>query len=340
MAVTVQGEHAGPAIDEEFINLLPRGADDNFSGYEESQVTDTTSLTSSVLNYQYENGRRYHAYGQGKYIMPNDETEKDRLDLVHHVFLLLLKGELHLAQLEAPQAILDLGTGTGIWAIDMADKYPSARVIGNDLSAIQPSWVPPNLEFVIDDFEREWMYKPDYFDFIHARTIAGCVQSWPKLMKQAFHHIKPGGYLELLESAIWAWSSDGSLKDDSPYMQYLRYLNEAGEKTGRKLNVAAELVGWMKDAGFEDVKEEVFVVPLAPWAKDPALKELGKWEYILIPDSVEAYGLRLYTQILKWGLHEAKVHQAQVKNQLANRAVHAFSKIYVVYGKKPLPGTA
>ena len=54
-------------------------------------------------------------------------------------------------------------------------KYPSARVIGNDLSAIQPSWVPPNLEFVIDDFEREWMYKPDFFDFIHARTIAGYV---------------------------------------------------------------------------------------------------------------------------------------------------------------------
>jgi Methyltransferase domain len=168
-------------------------------------------------------------------------------------------------------------------------------VIGNDLSAIQPSWVPPNLEFVIDDFESEWMHKPDYFDFIHARTIAGYVsnlsmtrQSWPKLMKQAFHHIKPGGYLELMESAIWAWSSDGSLKDDSPYMQYIRHLNEASEKTGRKLNVAAELAGCMKDAGFEDVKQEIFVVPLAPWAKDSVLKEIGKWEYILVPDSIEA----------------------------------------------------
>lgn len=37
---------------------------DAFSGYEESQNSDTTSLTSSVLNYQYENGRRYHAYSQ------------------------------------------------------------------------------------------------------------------------------------------------------------------------------------------------------------------------------------------------------------------------------------
>jgi ubiquinone/menaquinone biosynthesis C-methylase UbiE len=33
-------------------------------------------------------------------------------------------GELHLAPIgENPQRILDLGTGTGIWAIDMGDPY-------------------------------------------------------------------------------------------------------------------------------------------------------------------------------------------------------------------------
>lgn len=36
----------------------------------------------------------------------------------------------------------------------MNSKFPSARVIGNDISAIQLSWVLPNLEFVIDDFEK------------------------------------------------------------------------------------------------------------------------------------------------------------------------------------------
>lgn len=35
--------------------------------------------------------------------------------------------------------MLDLGTGTGIWAIDFADEYPSANVIGTDLSPIQPT---------------------------------------------------------------------------------------------------------------------------------------------------------------------------------------------------------
>jgi methylase of polypeptide subunit release factors len=61
------------------------------------------------------------------------------MDLEHHIFC-LLTGGLHLAPLTSPQRILDLGTGTGLWAIDAADKYPTAEVIGTDLSPTQPKW--------------------------------------------------------------------------------------------------------------------------------------------------------------------------------------------------------
>lgn len=36
---------------------------------------------------------------------------------------------------------LDIGTGTGIWAIDFADEHPETTVIGTDLSPIQPDSV-------------------------------------------------------------------------------------------------------------------------------------------------------------------------------------------------------
>lgn len=45
---------------------------------------------------------------------PNDDQEQDRMDLLHHVYRMLLKGELHSAPItKSPQRVLDLGTGTG-----------------------------------------------------------------------------------------------------------------------------------------------------------------------------------------------------------------------------------
>jgi methylase of polypeptide subunit release factors len=67
------------------------------------------------------------------------------MDLENHLFFLLLDNKLHLCPLESPQKILDLGTGTGIWAINIADQYHSAEVIGTDLSPVQPNWYDMNL---------------------------------------------------------------------------------------------------------------------------------------------------------------------------------------------------
>jgi ribosomal protein L11 methylase PrmA len=54
---------------------------------------------------------------------------------LHHEIVLQLLGELHKAPIARnPQRILDVGTGTGIWAIYMADKYPSAEGIDTQAS--------------------------------------------------------------------------------------------------------------------------------------------------------------------------------------------------------------
>jgi|TARA_R110002003_G_scaffold463_2_gene20029 hypothetical protein len=78
---------------------------------------ETDTLASCILNYRIENGRQYHAYRDGAYWGPNDELAKEILDFAHHMYLLTLDQKLHLAPLQSPQTILDVGTGTGIWAI-------------------------------------------------------------------------------------------------------------------------------------------------------------------------------------------------------------------------------
>jgi len=57
-------------------------------------------------------------------MLPNDEREQDRLDLQHHSFRVMLNGKLHLAPIKGANRVLDLATGTGIWAIEFG-LYPS-----------------------------------------------------------------------------------------------------------------------------------------------------------------------------------------------------------------------
>ena len=85
----------------------------------------TTSLASGVQDYNERHGRRYHAYKEGSYPFPNDEREKDRLDVAHEMVKACLHGKLLTAPLKNPQRILDLGTGTGIWAIESTDHAHS-----------------------------------------------------------------------------------------------------------------------------------------------------------------------------------------------------------------------
>ncbi|GLA47592.1 hypothetical protein AnigIFM63604_002270, partial [Aspergillus niger] len=63
--------------------IEPDNFSDNDSTYPGSlgDASYTTSITSSAMNYAYENGRRYHSYHEGEYVLPNDEQEQDRLDL-------------------------------------------------------------------------------------------------------------------------------------------------------------------------------------------------------------------------------------------------------------------
>ena len=67
----------------------------------------------------------------------------------------------------------------------MADEHPSAEVIGTDISAVQPDFVPTNCIFQIDDAQLDWTFKKDHFDFIHLRYLYGAIDDWKKLYHQA-----------------------------------------------------------------------------------------------------------------------------------------------------------
>lgn len=73
----------------------------------------------------------------------------------------------------------------------MGDLYPGATVLGVDLSPIQPEWVPPNVQFMVDDVESPWLRPLNHFDYVHARHTVMAIRNWPKLMERVLEYGLP-----------------------------------------------------------------------------------------------------------------------------------------------------
>ncbi|KAL1966262.1 hypothetical protein VTN77DRAFT_4615 [Rasamsonia byssochlamydoides] len=297
-------------------------------------ISDTTSLASSVKNYVYENGRRYHSYHHGEYILPNDEDEQDRLDLSHHVYNLVLGGELFRAPVKNPQRVLDMGTGTGIWAIDFADENPQAEVIGTDLSPIQPRWVPPNLRFEIDDFEAEWQFSRE-FDFIHGRELEGSIRDPGRLFAQCYKNLRPGGFLEMKTIEVTTYSDDGSHKKAKNLLRMIEVMHQAADKFGKSMTTVKTWKEKMEEAGFKNVVQEEYKLPQSPWSEDEKLKQIGVFQQHNLLEALGPYTYALFTRFLNWKREEIEVLLAGARKEIKDLSHHLYTKLYVIYGQKP-----
>ncbi|BCR91145.1 uncharacterized protein ACHE_61031S [Aspergillus chevalieri] len=303
--------------------------DDSFIG------DDTKTLSCYITDYRFEYGRRYHAYRDGAYWGPNDETANEQQDVAHHMYYLTLDGKLHLAPLKNPQEILDVGTGTGIWAIDMADEYPSAKVTGVDLSPIQPSFVPPNCVFEIDDMTLPWTYSPNQFDFIHIREMFGCIPDWDEFFRQCYTSLRPGGYVEVVEHSVEPTSDDGSVGPNHFYRLWGETVVQSGVKFGKTFTIWKESAERLKRAGFVDVVEVDYKWPMNGWSSDPKMHELGRWNQFRLHNGVEGFMLRLLTSTLGWPYDRAQIHLAQMRAALRDYKTRAYLPGTIVYARKP-----
>lgn len=113
-AAFIEADEGLGADEDEFVAVA-------VDGDAASALSDTTSLQSCAFLHAWENGRRYHRYRHARYPIPNDETEQAREDMLHVMMLEVTDGKLFFSPLgDDPAKIIDLGTGTGIWAIDGA----------------------------------------------------------------------------------------------------------------------------------------------------------------------------------------------------------------------------
>jgi len=271
-------------------------------------------------------------------MLPNDDKEQERLDILHHVFRLTLDGGLCCTQpeLRDPGKILDIGTGTGVWAIDMGDEFPSAEIIGTDLSPIQPSWVPPNVRFQIDDATQEWAFPEESFDFIHARGLAGSIKDWPELLRQAYKHLRPGGRIELSEGRTHMCCDDGTYPEDSQTYHWVAEFHRISRGAGLDFDVFPQYAGLLQGAGFVNVRTQEEPTPIGPWPKDKRLKQIGVFfEHQFLEAAVDGYSLALFTRLGGWSKAETQVLLAQVRQEVKSHKMHLYTHSSYAMAQKP-----
>ncbi|KAF4966627.1 hypothetical protein FSARC_5712 [Fusarium sarcochroum] len=334
-----QAEENIVADSDEYSSPGDAGTD---AGYGSDNMSSaSTSIGSSVRDYMFENGRRYHSFRAGAYNFPNDDVEQEREDMKHAMVKLLSGQKLHFAPLgDNPQNVLDIGTGTGIWAIEMGEEYPSANVLGIDLSPIQPTWLPPNVHFMVDDVESPWLYPANHFEYIHSRHTVQAIKDWPQLFTNALQHLKPGGWMELQEIHHYphkARTGEAVPSQEHPVAQYWAYINEGLSALGVDFYAAAggKLAAKMQAAGFINVTERIFHVPLGTWPKNQVLKTVGLYWRTILTDGLQAIALGPMTRGMGWGRDEVEVFLINVRRAYNDNTALMYMPIHIVYGQAP-----
>ncbi|KAK0625790.1 S-adenosyl-L-methionine-dependent methyltransferase [Immersiella caudata] len=252
-------------------------------------------------NPQLENGRTYQAYKQGPYVLPNDQPEKERLDLQHNLLLATFDGKLHCAPLVKPPArLLDSGCGTGIWSIEFAEEHPESK----------SHCIPPNVRFYVNDLEDDWTLTTQ-FDFIFSRFTTGSIRDFPRYFKQCYDALAPGGTLELFE-----------IGNEQPLNTALKY----------KEKLAA--------TGFVDIFEVQEKWSISTWAADKKHKQLGAWARENALQALSALSLAIFTRPksqngLGWTVKELEWLLAEVRKEFRDLSIHGYWPIYLVYAKRP-----
>ncbi|KAJ4304105.1 hypothetical protein N0V88_001715 [Collariella sp. IMI 366227] len=310
-------------------------------GHDLATMNSARTLYAADVNFDIENNRQYC----GDYFLPCDTDEQTRQYAMHQVYLKLFDFELTTVPLNNPSYILDIGTGIGEWAIGMAERYPECDVFGTDIAPIQPTQVPSNAEFHIDDAEEdEWVHPPNAADLVHIRNMEGAFSDWTHVYRQSFRSIKPGGWIEVIDwEDFFADKNYLSFypKDSAAYILTTAIV-EASKRAGKPRDSRHLDPNLLVQVGFVDIQERVYNMGVGSRTNS----RYGHMWLFALMTGMEATSLRLLTKYLLWDADYVRELCRQCAQELKTVAedpkrIDPFVvKLRVVVGRKPLQWVA
>ncbi|KIM25817.1 hypothetical protein M408DRAFT_204621 [Serendipita vermifera MAFF 305830] len=188
--------------------------------YDEGASVYSYNSFRDINNYVKElHGRIFNNLNDA-YLLPSDRDEWARLDKQGSAIAIGFGGlypcpEVIDAVLLPEEGgrtkrILDIGCGTGTWAIQMANKFPHTSVLGVDLAPppVDRTSLPPNLSLEIDDVNYGLRHFSDQFDLVHMRCVSGGITNIDQTLLDLQNCLRPGGVLLIVDGDISILSED------------------------------------------------------------------------------------------------------------------------------------
>ncbi|KAL7788734.1 S-adenosyl-L-methionine-dependent methyltransferase [Trichoderma ceciliae] len=254
------------------------------------------------------------------YFAPIDEDEIARLGEMHSMLRTVFDNRLIFPPVSRPGTILECGFGAANWAIDVAEQYPDAEIVGLDISPhMIPEETPDNLDLQVDDLNGEFTFPSNHFDVVHSQMMAGGIHAsrWRSYLKDIYRVLQPGGWCQLVEIYFNAQSDNGTLSPDHALSRWSSgYLDAMHPQKDPR--AALRLKDWMRSAGFSEIESRLLTLPMCPWPSDPRDHEIGALNVSNVSQLLYSTGLYPFTHTRGMSLEDFQLLVAQARNEASN----------------------
>ena len=259
-----------------------------------------------------------------RYLMPREPREVNRLDLQHYALRELL-GTNHVAPIADPRSVLDVGTGTGQWPLDISREFPRALVIGTDQPAPIAAQDASGYFYVRVNVLRGLPFRDGTFDYVHQRLLRAGIPlaAWPDAVGELARVTAPGGMVELGESGE-RWGNAGPAAT-----RFFGLIRQLGARFGMDTEgpPALGLPRLLADAGLDDVGERQVTVPVGEWGG-----RVGSF----MASNVRAIG-RALMPVFASALSVPEEETASLVSEMLREieVVHMTGEVWYAWGRRP-----